>query len=161
MSNSDVCRRDDIHYFSPTSTKEYSTISCHVKFGVFDRLLNEESMVDEEKRENLANARRKLKKFRDQQQPNLPEPNGNKVHPSNGVNLFFLSLLFIIWFFFSHPSIQWHIRTSCKWIQSLKLNKNFCLDHIISRISWMNHNFLSMEFIKAYHNLLLWISKDN
>ncbi|CAF1177999.1 unnamed protein product [Adineta ricciae] len=40
-------------------------------------------MVDEEKQENLANARRKLKKFRDQQQPNLPEPNGNDVHPSN------------------------------------------------------------------------------
>ncbi|CAF1156334.1 unnamed protein product [Adineta ricciae] len=40
-------------------------------------------MVDEEKQENLANARRKLKKFRDQQQPNLPEPNENNVHPSN------------------------------------------------------------------------------
>ncbi|UJR13376.1 hypothetical protein I4U23_000393 [Adineta vaga] len=41
-------------------------------------------MVDDEKRENLANARRKLKKFRDQQQPNENETNGNNGHPSNG-----------------------------------------------------------------------------
>ena len=43
-------------------------------------------MVDNEKQDNLANARRKLKKFRDQQQPNVIETNGNNVHPPNGVN---------------------------------------------------------------------------
>ncbi|CAF3726024.1 unnamed protein product [Rotaria sp. Silwood1] len=41
-------------------------------------------MVDNEKRENLANARRKLKKFRDQHQPNNTDTNGNDLHSING-----------------------------------------------------------------------------
>ncbi|CAF4127095.1 unnamed protein product [Rotaria sp. Silwood2] len=44
-------------------------------------------MVDNEKRENLANARRKLKKFRDQYQPNDSETNGNDVHSINGTSI--------------------------------------------------------------------------
>lgn len=49
-------------------------------------------MVDSEKQENLANARRKLKKFRDQQQQQnggeysafTPQTNGNDVYLING-----------------------------------------------------------------------------
>jgi chromosome segregation ATPase len=42
-------------------------------------------MVDNEKRENLANARRKLKKFRDQQ-PSISPANGDDGHPINKIN---------------------------------------------------------------------------
>ncbi|CAF1093853.1 unnamed protein product [Rotaria sp. Silwood1] len=44
-------------------------------------------MVDNEKRENLANARRKLKKFRDQHQPNNTDTNGNDLHSINGASI--------------------------------------------------------------------------
>ncbi|CAF1031218.1 unnamed protein product [Rotaria sordida] len=44
-------------------------------------------MMDNEKRENLANARRKLKKFRDQYQPNNTETNSNDVHSINGTSI--------------------------------------------------------------------------
>ncbi|CAF3648577.1 unnamed protein product [Rotaria sp. Silwood1] len=44
-------------------------------------------MVDNEKRENLANARRKLKKFRDQHQPNNTDTNDNYLHSINGASI--------------------------------------------------------------------------
>ncbi|CAF1189613.1 unnamed protein product [Rotaria sordida] len=44
-------------------------------------------MMDNEKRENLANARRKLKKFRDQYQPNNTETNSNDVHSIDGTSI--------------------------------------------------------------------------